>query len=115
MPDTIISNLDTTDMTNAVQDYSVDSETTDGPSESKETEYTNADWTQQLGYYKNIPEIQAVIDAKATWTVGKGYNADESAVLMEMLNVGDSIEREGRKTVAQYEKALAKRKWSLEL
>ena len=36
----------------------------------------NTKWTQELGYYKTIPELRAVIDAKATWTIGKGFKAD---------------------------------------
>ncbi len=60
-----------------ITDYSVATERTDGPEEAKETEYTNDKWTQQLGYYKKIPELTAAIDAKATWTIGKGFTSNE--------------------------------------
>ena len=78
MPETDIGQVTTTDMKNIVTDYSVTAETTDGPTGQKEIEYNNAGWSQQLGYYKSIPELQAAIDAKARWTVGKGFNADET-------------------------------------
>ena len=62
-----------TDLTNEMSDFSVDSAVTDGPTGQKETTYINSNWSNQLGYYKTIPELKSVIDAKATWTVGKGY------------------------------------------
>ncbi len=57
--------------------FSVDPKTTDGPSDQKETRWLNTEYPQYLGYYKEIPELAAAIDAKATWTVGKGFKADE--------------------------------------
>jgi len=74
MPDTDIGQAVIT--SNTQEDYSVPTETTDGATETKENEYINQDWSQQFGYYKEIPELQAAIDAKATWTVGKGFTAD---------------------------------------
>lgn len=86
MPDTDISSAVASDLTNAMTDYSVDTESTDATGSGKETSYTNADWNQQLGYYTKIPELQAVIDAKATWTVGKGFIADEfTTFLLDMI------------------------------
>lgn len=35
------------------------------------------DWNKWYGYYKVIPDIHAVIDNIATWTVGRGFKADE--------------------------------------
>lgn len=64
------------DLTNAMTDFSVDTQSTEGPTEQKETAWTNTKWTQYLGYYKSIPELKSVIDARAIWTVGKGYEAD---------------------------------------
>lgn len=34
-------------------------------------------WSKWFGYYKTIPELQAVINKMAIWTVGKGYKAEE--------------------------------------
>ena len=71
-------------------DYSVDGQETDSAGGEKETEYLNADAAQQLGYYKTIPELKMAIDAKATWTIGKGIEADSGtlAVLNEVKGFG---------------------------
>lgn len=82
MPETNLGNLDYSDLTNAVTDYSVDSETTDGVYDQKETTYQISKWMDWFGYYKNIPELAAAIDAKATWTIGKGFKADDQTTLI---------------------------------
>lgn len=81
MPETDIGSADYSNLRTQVEDYSVSPATTDGVSEGKETTYTNSNWNQQLGYYFNIPELTSVIDAKAAWTVGKGYISDEITTL----------------------------------
>lgn len=93
MPQTDLGNLDISDLATQVEDYSVSQEVTDGANESKETEYTNENWSKQFGYYKNIPELTSAIDAKATWTVGKGYIADEITTMQL-----DSIKGWGKDT-----------------
>jgi len=70
------------DLTNAFTDYSVNSQNTDAASETKETTWINSNWSQYLGYYKEIPELNAAIDAKATWTIGKGFVADPHTTLI---------------------------------
>jgi len=77
MPETKIESAEASDLTNTMTDFSVDSEMTDGVQDQAETSWDNVDFTQYMGYYKSIPELTAAIDAKATWTVGKGYKADE--------------------------------------
>ena len=80
MTDTRISsadytNLNVKDQTNETPtDFrrSVNSEQQDTPG----TRYF-IDWAKWFGYYKNIPELQAVINKKAIWTLGKGYEADK--------------------------------------
>ena len=84
MPDTDIGQTVTGDMAGVVQDFSVPAETTDGPTGTKETEYINQKWTTQLGYYKQIPELRAAIDAKARWAVGKGFSAEEVTQMLLM-------------------------------
>ena len=81
MPETDMSKLDYSDLTTQVTDYSVDTETTDGIADQKETTYTWEDWPDNFGYYNTIPELMAVIDARATWTIGKGFIADEGTSL----------------------------------
>ena len=82
MPETKIDSAVASELTTAVKDFSVDSARTDGPEETKETEWMNTDWGQYLGYYNEIPELAAVYDTKATWTVGKGVKADEETILL---------------------------------
>jgi len=77
MPDTNIGSADYGDFKNTITDYSVDSVNTDGPDDQTETYYDNVNWSQWLGYYKKIPELAAAIDAKATWTIGKGFKSNE--------------------------------------
>lgn len=60
-----------------IKDFFIASETTDAATGESETIWHNDEWTEWFGYYKKIPELRAVIDAKATWTVGKGFKADE--------------------------------------
>ena len=82
MPEYDITNASYSDVANNIEDFSVDSQTLDSPTDDKETAYINTDWDKQLGYYKEIPELQVAIDAKATWTVGKGFLADEKTTLI---------------------------------
>ena len=75
MPDTDIGKAVTT--TNQIEDFSVPTATTDGTSAAGETRWAQTNWTTDFGYYKTIPELRAVIDAKATWTLGKGFETDK--------------------------------------
>ena len=82
MATTDISSAVASDLTTAISDYSVDTQNTDGATGQKETEYQNSDWSQQFGYFKAIPELHAAINAKATWTIGKGFTADEQTTML---------------------------------
>jgi len=86
MPQTRIDSAVASDLTTAIEDYSVDKISTDAALDQKETKWQNNNWEQQLGYYKKIPELRAAIDAKATWTVGKGFEADPSTeAIIELI------------------------------
>ena len=74
---TTINSAEASDLTNAMTDYSVDTKETDGANEYGETRWEIENWSKYFGYYKTIPELRAVIDAKATWTIGKGFESDE--------------------------------------
>jgi len=90
MTDNRITAAVASDLTNAITDYSVSEVSTDGISAGNETSWINNNWNQYLAYYKAIPELNSVIDAKATWTVGKGYIADEetTGTLMQIVGFG---------------------------
>lgn len=68
--------------TDQFTDFSVDAEITDAATGEKETVWMNPHWTSWYGYYKSIPELGTVIDTKATWTVGKGFTADEQTTML---------------------------------
>lgn len=80
MPQNLIGSAVASDLTTAMTDFSVGSQTTD----AGETTWTDQNFNDYLGYYKDekTPELTAVIDAKATWTVGKGFTADEITTML---------------------------------
>jgi len=89
MTDNRITSTVASDLTNAMTDFSVNAKSTDGAIDQKETEWRDNYFTTYLGYYKDekTPEITAVIDAKATWTIGKGFKADpETGAILENID-----------------------------
>lgn len=63
------------DLTNAVDDVTVDAVETDGAT-GFETTYQHTDWAQWFGYYTTIPELKIAIDAFALWCLGRGWTSD---------------------------------------
>ena len=61
--------------------YFVPPENTDSPT-GKESRWNNRDFNDWWGYYKEIPEFAGVVDARADWTVGLGYDADPMTKLI---------------------------------
>jgi len=86
MADTNIDSATYTDLTNTETVYAVAPVSLDRAEDQPETEYLNTKWNQQLGYYKKIPELKSAIDAKARWTIGKGFKSNEitEIALMEI-------------------------------
>lgn len=64
--------------------FNVSSEIPDGAEKYGDTSWQDDRFAEYFGYYVDdkVPEITAVIDAKATWTVGKGYKADEETTML---------------------------------
>ena len=85
MPYVDINQAVASDLTTQITDISVDSQTTDAAGDQKETEWQMSDYAEWLGYYKEIPELQTAIDAKANWTMGAGFTADEPTTLLLLL------------------------------
>ena len=86
MPDTNISNASYGNLTNTGTDWSITNVSQDGPADQEETVYTNSNFTKYMGYYKTIPELCMAIDAKATWTIGKGIIADpETTFILDTI------------------------------
>lgn len=82
MPETDIGKALEAGVRNVIVDYSVDAQSTDGAGDQKETTWQMKDWETNLGYYKEIPELQTAIDAKAIWTMGAGFTADEQTEIL---------------------------------
>ena len=82
MPETDIGEALEGTVRNVIVDYSVDPQSTDGAGDQKETTWQMSLWSTHLGYYKEIPELQTAIDAKANWTMGAGFTADEQTTLL---------------------------------
>jgi hypothetical protein len=61
----------------SVNEWSVTPKELDSPGDQKTTTYDFFEWNKWNGYYREIAEFGAVIDKMASWTVGKGYEADE--------------------------------------
>jgi hypothetical protein len=75
MPDVDIDSADIGNFKDTITDYEVTTVDTDGATDQDETSYDNENWSKYLGYYKTVPELAAAIDAKATWTIGKGFKS----------------------------------------
>lgn len=82
MPDVDIGSTSVADLTNALDDFSVDTQVTDGATGDKEFRWQMTEWPEYLGYYKEIPELQTAVDAKANWTMGAGFTAEEPTEIL---------------------------------
>ncbi len=82
MPETDIAGAEASNLTSTVKDFTVDSQTLDSPGDQAETEWQSRNWSRNLGYYKEIPELRMAIDTKVTWTIGAGIEADEQTLLL---------------------------------
>lgn len=70
-----------------ITSFSVDSAQTDSAYGNDETEWTNPKAAQYLGYYKAIPELKMAVDAKATWTIGKGFKSDSELTMLKLSTI----------------------------
>ncbi len=64
-----------------IQDETIDSATTDGVGDQKETFWFNSHFTKRYGNYKNIAKVRIPINAYATWVVGKGWTSTTTTTL----------------------------------
>lgn len=94
MPQVDIGEATATDQTNIIEDYDVQSETTDGPTGDSEFRYTNTHFNEWFGYYKKIPELKIAVDTKANWVVGNGYTAEDDLTIVLL----DTIKGNGKDT-----------------
>ena len=84
---TNISNAQASDYTNVVTDVTINSKTSDKSSGLKEFTWMNEKAAQQWGYFNSVPDLKSAILLKATWNVGKGYEADpETTVILDHIS-----------------------------
>jgi len=62
-------------MTDRVDDVTIDTQDTDGANGMKQR-WPNEDWTKWFGIYNDIPEVKIAFDMRAVWTIGNGFEAD---------------------------------------
>lgn len=71
-----ISNAVVSSQRTTVGEVSVDTMTTDGAMDQNETYYQNDKWTQQWGYFNQIPDLKTALILKSIWIVGSGFVCD---------------------------------------
>ena len=77
MPELKLGSATASDLTNIVKDIVVDPMSTDGVGEQTITEYMNSNWSQQWGYFNQVPDLKSALLMKAMWDVGNGFETDE--------------------------------------
>jgi len=78
----------TTDLTNKVPDFIVNSKQLDNENENETETYWYFDDAQKnFGYYFQIPEIYSAVNALATWTVGKGWVTTDMQIKAQLDHV----------------------------
>lgn len=82
MPDTRIDNTTSSDLDSAIAVFDFPSENLEGADGVTEITYQNPHWAQDFGYYLSVPEFKTAVDTKALWTIGAGFESDESTILL---------------------------------
>lgn len=71
-----IENTTYTDLTNTVEDYSVDPAVIED-GQTGGMYYANPNWSRNLGYVKRIPELRGIVESFSNWVCGLGFAAAE--------------------------------------
>lgn len=81
-----LSSTTTSNLTTTVTDVTVTPMNTDGATGQDEYTWQNTKWSTYWGYFNSIPELKSALLMKATWDVGKGYEADpETTVILDSI------------------------------
>ncbi len=85
MPENRIDSTVTGENTQA--DFSVGQVSTDGISPGAETRWIMEDWEEHLAFFSKVAPCNQAINAKSTWTVGKGFTskATDTKVVLELI------------------------------
>jgi hypothetical protein len=71
----------TTALNNNLADFSLNQANIDEATQDEYYWYFS-DWNKYLGYYQEIPELQAAVNGLAVWTAGRGYFTDVSSQII---------------------------------
>lgn len=74
------------DMTNRVDDVTIDEKTTNGVNAQGNAIWTNKDFPKWNGYFWHVADLQSALLMKSAWNVGKGYTTDpETEVILDHI------------------------------
>ena len=83
-----LSNATTTDFTNQVPNFIVESKNLDIANANKEETFVYFDKaTEDFGYYFNHPQVSSPINSLATWAVSRGWTCDDGIQKQELEHV----------------------------
>lgn len=81
-----IGKANTSDMENKIDDVEVTPINTDGVGQQAETNWQNADWTQNWAYFNEIADLQSALLMKGIWNTGGGYTSDRlTSVILDKI------------------------------
>jgi len=83
-----LNNATTTDFSSQVPDFIVDSMALDVANADGSETYVYFDKaTENFGYYFNHPQVSSPINSLATWSVGRGWKADDPTLKVQLEHV----------------------------
>ncbi len=83
-----LSNATTTDFSNQVPDFIVESKRLDAANSDGEETYVYFDKaTENFGYYFNHPQVSSPINSLATWAVSRGWTTEDKILEQELKHV----------------------------
>lgn len=72
-----IDNAVASDYSNTITDDTIPQMSTEGATDTKETRYSNPNFTKYWGIFNAVSDVQSGLLMKGTWDVGKGYTTDK--------------------------------------
>ncbi len=88
MADYNLSNATTTDFTNKVPNFIVESKSLDAANDNKGETYVYFDKAiEDFGYYFNHPQVSSPINSLCTWSVSRGYTVEDEILKQELEHI----------------------------
>lgn len=99
MAETDIAGATISDVSGQTTEYSVDQAHLDNADGGDEVRWSIPNWSKNYGYWKNVPEVNSVINTVARFTVGKGLEADP--ITIQLLDTIIGIGNESFNTIIE--------------